>query len=120
MHTPPKTILIDIDGTILCHKGDLYKMMTEEPIVLPHVIERFLQWRREGHHIVLTTARTEGCRHTTERQLAKVGVFYDKLVMGLTSGPRVLINDIKPNGKKTAFAFSIPRDTGLGEVNIDQ
>jgi phosphatidate phosphatase PAH1 len=119
MHTPPKTILIDIDGTILCHKGDLYRMTTEDPIVLPHVIERFLQWRREGCHIVLTTARTEGCRHITEKQLSDVGIFYDNLVMGLTSGPRVLINDTKPNGNKTAFAFSITRDVGLGEVNID-
>lgn len=119
MYTPPKTILIDIDGTILYHKRDLYRMTTEEPIVLPNVIERFLQWRKEGCHIILTTARTEGCRHITEKQLAKVGIFYDNLVMGLTSGPRVLINDTKPNGKKTAVAFSIPRDIGLGEVDID-
>jgi hypothetical protein len=38
--------------------------------------------------------------------------------MGLTNGARVLINDTKPDGTETAFAYSIERDAGLGEVDV--
>ena len=33
-------------------------------------------------------------------------------------GARVLINDTKPDGTETAFAYSIERDAGLGEVDV--
>ena len=45
-------------------------------------------------------------------------IFYDKLIMGLTNGQRVLINDTKSDGVPSAVAYSITRDAGLGEVDI--
>jgi hydroxymethylpyrimidine pyrophosphatase-like HAD family hydrolase len=118
MNAKQKTFLIDIDGTLVKHKGDLHRMITEEPEALPNVVEKFLQWRKDGHYIVLTTARAQGARYATEKQLAKLGIFYDRLIMGLTNGARVLINDTKPDGTETAFAYSIERDSGLGEVDV--
>jgi len=119
MNSKQKTFLIDIDGTLVKHRGNLHRMTIEEPEVLPDVVEKFLKWRKDGHYIVLTTARAQGARYITEKQLAKLGIFYDRLIMGLTNGPRVLINDTKPDGVQTAFAYSIERDAGLGEVDID-
>jgi len=113
-----KTILCDIDGTLLFHKKNLTAMIREKPIILHGTVEKLLEWREKDYYIVLTTARPEGCRSETVRQLSEVGVFYDQLVMGLTVGPRVVINDRKPNGLETAIAVSLERNTGISEVEI--
>ena len=118
MNNKQKTFFIDIDGTIVSHKKNLHNMITNDMEVLPEVIDKFLEWRKDGHYIVLTTARAEGARYATERQLAKAGIFYDKLVMGLTNGQRILINDNKPDGIPSAVSYAITRDAGLGEVDI--
>ena len=57
-------------------------------------------------------------RKNTEKQLSDVGIFYDQLVMGIGGGPRVLINDNKPNGDMTASSHSIPRDIGIENIDI--
>ena len=116
MNNKQKTIFLDIDGTLFQHKGTLDRMLTEEPVVLNCVIEQFVKWRTAGHYIVLTTARAEGTRSATEAQLLNNGVFFDQLIMGLTNGPRVLINDTKPDGTKTASSHSISRDEGLADI----
>ena len=67
---------------------------------------------------MLTTARPEGCRAATEYQLRSEGLFWDQLVMGLPVGPRVVINDIKPNGTLTARAINVKRNEGLSSVNV--
>jgi len=50
--------------------------------------------------------------------LHETGIFYDQLVMGLPTGPRVLVNDAKPDGMKTAYAVNLVRDTGIYEVDV--
>jgi len=116
MNTPRKTYFLDIDGTLLHHGHDLAGMMMGEPRLIEGTQETLLKWRAEGHYIVITTARPEGLRSLTETHLNQVGIFYDQLVMGLTSGPRVLINDTKPDGRITAFAHSIERDSGIANI----
>ena len=113
-----KTILMDIDGTIFHHKDNLYHMAKDVPILLDGTIEKLLEWRAKEYYIVLTTARPEGCRAATIDQLRNAGVFYDQLVMGLPAGPRVLINDIKPDGTLTAEGINLERNTGIYEVDV--
>lgn len=113
-----KTVFCDIDGTLFEHKDNLSIMIAEEAKLLPGVIERFLEWREKDYYIILTTARPEGCRLTTERQLQGFGIFYDKLIMGLPIGPRVVINDKKSDGKITSYAVCIDRNSGLKDVEI--
>jgi hypothetical protein len=48
---------------------------------------------RDGHVIVLTTARKESHRAETERMLRLNGFCWDLLIMGLTNGERVVVND---------------------------
>jgi phosphatidate phosphatase PAH1 len=112
-----KTIFCDIDGTIFEHKKDL-SVMLKEATLLPGVVEKFLQWREKDYYIILTTARPEGCRLATESQLRNFGIFYDKLVMGLPIGPRVVINDKKSDGSITSYAICIDRDSGLESIDI--
>lgn len=114
----PKTIICDIDGTILKHHGNLTKQFTTPAELLPGTIEKLNEWDRKGYQIILLTGRKEPMRKTTEEQLANLGIFYDKLVMGVTSGERILINDEKPTGEKTAFAVSIKRNFGIKDVDV--
>lgn len=112
-----KTIFCDIDGTIFRHQGNLSDMIKIVDL-LPGVIEKFLSWRDKDYYIVLTTARPEGCRLATEMQLNNLGIFFDQLVMGLNTGPRVLINDKKTDGSLTSYCINIERDRGLRDIEI--
>jgi histidinol phosphatase-like enzyme len=114
-----KTIFIDIDGSIVKHQGNLSEMFTKTMVVLPGVIEKFNEWDAKGYKIILTTGRKECLRKITEEQLLENGVFFDQLIMGLTRGERILINDIKPNNNMSvATAIQINRDEGLKNIEI--
>lgn len=114
----PKTIFCDIDGTLLEHKQCIVKNYQEVSTVLPNVQETIKQWNKNNYYIVLTTGRQECLRSITEKQLLDSGIIYDKLIMGLPTGERVLINDKKIDGvKNTAFAINVVRNEGF--MNID-
>ena len=64
------------------------------------------------------TGRKESLREPTIKQLQKVGIFYDKLIMGFGGGDRILINDRKPNSNRdTAYAINLERDKGVTNAN---
>jgi FMN phosphatase YigB (HAD superfamily) len=114
----PKTILLDIDGTILKHQGRLDRVMRSAEL-LPGTLEKLHEWDQRGYHLILLTGRRESQRAETERQLAALGIYYDHLIMGLGGGVRVLINDLKPGGEEpTAVAVNVPRDRGIWEVSL--
>ena len=115
-----KTLFVDIDGTLLKHHGIANKQTLLETIVLPGVIDKLAEWNGKGYIIVLTTGRRESERKLTIKQLQKIGIQYDHLVMGLGRGSRVLINDIKPDSDNnpTAVAINIERNKGLKNIEI--
>lgn len=113
-----KTIFLDIDGTILEHHDCLERMIQEPPKVLPNVISKLHEWHLKDYYIILTTARPEGIRNITEKQLLDVGIYYNQLIMNLPTGSRIVINDTKPNGTRTAWAFPVERNIGLGDIEI--
>jgi len=96
----PKTIFCDTDGTLIVHKKDITKNIFEPPIVLPNVIKSIKEWDKLNYKIILITGRKESTRKHTEKQLADIGIVYDQLVMGITNGDRIIINDKKFNGVK--------------------
>lgn len=114
----PTTIICDIDGTLVKHGLPVdiakpgYKME-----LLPGTIEKLLEWERKGYNIILLTGRRESTRKVTEKQLSEVGITYDRLIMGVCGGPRVLINDKKPNNDdNTAFAICVDRNKGVRNI----
>lgn len=113
-----KTLFVDIDGTILKHQGSFSDISLKEATLLPHARDRMNEWCSKEYKIVLTTGRRESMRKTTELQLDRLGVPYDYLVMGLSKGNRIVINDRRPNGNDTAYAINIDRDQGLGDIEI--
>ena len=114
----PKTVFIDIDGTLLRHMGDSDHMMTPRTEAIAGTIPKLREWHEKGYCIIITTSRPEGLRDLTTKQLTAVGIFFDKLIMGLPRGPRVVINDTKPDGTITALGYSLPRDEGIKDICI--
>lgn len=115
----PKTIITDIDGTLIEHVmpgADDYHERTSK--LLPGVKEKFQEWDAKGYNIVLITGRRESSREFTEKQLTNLGLFWDQLIMGVGGGVRILINDIKPTGEETAIALNIKRDKGLDGITL--
>ena len=110
----PKTIFCDIDGTLWNHVGGVPDQATcKGHKLLPNTKEAIDKWDRLGYRIILTTGRKESLRPKTEKELLRLGIVYDKLIMGLGGGVRILINDRKPNGdKNTCYAVNVVRNKG--------
>lgn len=113
-----QTLFVDLDGTILKHVHRYSDLFAAAPILLPGVLDKLNQWDSQGHRIVLCTARKESARGLTERQLEVLGVPYDTLLMGLTSGGRVLVND-KLGAAHPDRATAINLVTNAGFENVD-
>jgi ribonucleotide monophosphatase NagD (HAD superfamily) len=115
----PKTIISDIDGTLI-EQSDIKNIVdsNHEMKLLPGVREKLNEWEKHGYNIVLITGRKESLRQITELQLRKAGICYDHLIMGVGPGPRYLLNDAKPNGQVTAFSYCMKRNQGLETIEI--
>jgi len=113
-----KTLFVDIDGTLLEHKGTFSDICLKEASLLPGARAKMNEWCSNEYTIILTTARRESLRRVTEKQLERLGIPYDSLVMGISKGQRIVINDRRPNGDDTAFAINVDRNQGLEGVKI--
>jgi len=117
----PKTIFCDLDGTVLkhCHKfSDLNKI---DPEVLPGVNAKFNEWDSKGYKIILTTARKESAREMTEAHLKSLGLCWDHLIMGVSSGVRVLINDkLRDADKNRAICVNLITDSGFDSIDWEE
>ena len=106
-----KTLIIDIDGTIVKYMGNGHKAVVERAHeILPGVFERMRKWEAQGHKIILITGRRESIRRRTESELRRLGVPWDILLMGYADSGRILINDIGTLVK--AHAVNLERDAG--------
>ena len=114
----PKTIILDIDGTLVEHVPPNVAQGFNQMRLLDGTIEKLIEWDRLGYNIILLTGRRESSRRQTERQLEEVGIFYDQLVMGVGGGCRILINDKKPTGDITSIAFNPERNEGIKNIDV--
>tara|TARA_R110000824_G_scaffold10056_11_gene44634 strand:- start:2279 stop:2680 length:402 start_codon:yes stop_codon:yes gene_type:complete len=115
-HLKPKTIFCDIDGTLVKYHGDTRMITLKHPVPLPGVVDKINEWELNGHHIILTTGRRESLRERTATHLQAMGIPYDILLMGITSGYRVLINDKNTSGDDSCFAVNLKRDEGFSNT----
>ncbi len=109
----PHTWLIDIDGTLFQHNGHLHG----EDMLLPGVLD-FWKQIPEQDVIVLLSARAEDQKSHTLAAITYHGLRFNHALFGLPVGERVLINDDKPSGLKTAFAVNLQRDTGMSDLKL--
>ena len=111
-----KTIFCDIDGTLCVHHEDIIKQHRDELTLLPETLDGLKEWEKKGYRLILVTGRKEAHRGQLERQLRNAGIFWDKLIMGLTNGPRVIVNDVKEGGEDRALGFNVQRNMGIKEL----
>ena len=110
----PHTWLIDIDGTLLRHNG--YKQGGDE--LLEGVLDFWGDIPLEDV-IILMSARDERFADSTLSFLRANGIRYNHALFGMPSGERILLNDIKPTGLRTAYAMNLLRDKGFSDVHIE-
>lgn len=103
-----KTWLLDVDGTILKHNGYL------------HGGDEIIEGARElyskissSDKIILLTSRKEDYIEDLKKFLADNNLRYDLIISDLPHGERILINDKKSSGLKTAYAINKTRDKAL-------
>ena len=107
------TWILDLDGTIVKHNG--YKIDGYDTFL--DGAEEFLKSLPDGDMILFITSRTSEYKEQTEKFLTKHGVRYDYIIYNSPFGERILINDSKPSGLKTAFAINTIRN-GFDMINI--
>lgn len=103
-----KTWLFDLDGTLVKHNG--YKNGGD--VLLPGVLEFFCSIP-ENDVVIILTARSSKYSEITESFLQENGIYFDFIMYDLPVGERILFNDEKPSGLKTAYAYNLIRDKGL-------
>jgi hypothetical protein len=114
----PKTIFCDIDATIIKHVHSFSNISKNTPVALVGAIEKFNEWDSKGYKIILTTARKESARQITEKHLSDLGFCWDYLLMGITSGQRVLINDkLYSEDQDRAIAINLISDEGFNSID---
>ena len=89
-----KTIICDIDGTLLDYLHDKPSDERGEHVALPGAVEKMQQWEVMGCRIIIITGRRESERKRTVAELEKARIPYDVLLMGYADSGRVLINDV--------------------------
>lgn len=110
----PKTILCDIDGTILKHMHSFSNVTTMPPEILEGVIQKFDEWDSKNNRIILMTGRKESARAITELQLSSLGICWDLLIMNAGNGNRILINDkLSIEHPDRASAVNVITDNGF-------
>ena len=107
------TWLIDIDGTVLRHNGH----KNEDDVILPGVREFWAKIPPDDT-IILMSARAVTFEQETLLFFRRNGLRYTHAIFNLPVGERILINDTKPSGLKTAIAHSLARDHGFAELSI--
>ena len=112
----PKTWIFDLDGTILVHNG--YKNGGDRILL---GVKEFFDKIPETDHILILTARKEEVLESTIEFLKDNGIRYNNILADIPFGERILLNDMKDSGLKTAYAINLKRDEGLNfSVYIDE
>lgn len=107
-----KTWILDVDGTLLIHNGHLHG----EDVLIDGVRE-FFDNVDPRDKIILLTARKAEYLEELIKFLKTNNIRYDNLICDMPMGERILVNDEKPSGLKTAYAVNKKRDEKL-EINF--
>ena len=126
-----KTLFVDLDGTLLTHltndqlddiiqKHGARSFMHEKPLKSTVSFLKKLKKANSKNMIIFTTARDSKHKDHTIRVLQRLRIKYDNILFEINSGPRYIVNDMKPVGSvgnklpyKTAYAVNLTRNKGI-------
>ncbi|MBQ9047803.1 MAG: hypothetical protein IJ120_07870 [Solobacterium sp.] len=103
----PKTWILDLDGTVLVHNGYL----TEAGDCLLPGVKDFFDALPAEDMVIFITSRSVKYKAATEAFLQNSGIRFHTVIYDAPYGERILINDRKPSGLRTAYALNPERDT---------
>lgn len=111
------TWILDLDGTLVKHNG--YKLDGEDSFL--DGAKEFLTSIPPEDMVLILTSRTKEYSGKTEAFLQNHGVRYDAIIYNVPYGERILINDDKPSGLRTAIAVRKERNSMmLMQVTVDE
>jgi dTDP-glucose pyrophosphorylase len=110
-----RSIFCDVDGVLLRHQagpsspGETFHYPASP---VQNNVSLLVRAFRDGHYIALTTSRRESERADLTCELARLGIRYQDLIMGIADGPRYLLNDRRPQTPQfdRAIALNVERD----------
>ena len=121
----PKTYICDIDGVLLEHSKGRFSHKQIAPFSdnaksIKTNVGLINGGYDNGDRIILFTSRSEEDKENTEKQLEQNGIRYDKLILGNSSGTRILINDKKAlkDYIDTAVAINTKRNCNIGTLHV--
>lgn len=108
-----KTIFSDIDGVLFINGSENFRPKWGETEPIVENIEHLNYLFNTGkYQIILTTSRPESYRKMTEEQLLKHGVKFHKILFGLLSSQRIIVNDYsKTNPYPSCISINVQRDS---------
>ena len=107
-----KCLFVDIDGTIVTNSSIHFPPYVGSGEPLEENI-KFLNQLRDSDKVViiLTTSRPESMRDATVREMKRIGMGYDNIIMGLPHCQRIVINDFaNSNPYPSCTAINLPRN----------
>jgi len=91
--TKNNTYFIDLDGTVFRH-SHRYSELKDDVQLCDGVQEALDELDSRGDTIILVSARKESARALTEKILEDKMIPYDQLILGVSQGCRVIVNDV--------------------------
>lgn len=110
-----KTWFIDLDGTLVLQKSHL----SDQDYILPNTLDFFKNTIKEEDVVIITTGRSEDQRQRIEDFFKANKMKFDRIICGLPTGLRILVNDNKPDGTITARSINVERDKGITTESIN-
>jgi hydroxymethylpyrimidine pyrophosphatase-like HAD family hydrolase len=104
-----KTWFLDFDGTIVDQKSYVLK----KDYVLSSAKEFFDKKVSADDIVVITTAREEKHKSRIKKFMKENNFKCDVILCEMSAGIRILVNDEKPDGTKTAYAYNVKRNKGI-------
>ena len=114
----PKTIIIDLDGVLIRHDSghnSKKKIFTYPAIPIKKNVDLIKKEYDTGSCIIVMSARPNDEISNVENELKRNKIFYHQLILGVASGSRIVINDMKKNHPniKTAIAIETVRNSSI-------
>lgn len=108
-----KSWFVDIDGVLAEHNAYLHG----KDVWLDSSL-KFLESLSSGDKIILTTSRKPEDVTSLVAELKSRGIEVHSVITELPHGERIVVNDSKPSGLRTAFSIPLQRDMGMADVVI--